>query len=257
MTDAPDPLEPGLAALLDAEREARPSDDALGRIWSQVERSVGAIGPAGSPRSSPDTGGRPSPGPRGTASWGGWHTGLLVGIAFAVGGATGAAATSLLGRPSERVVYVERHAAIAASPGNVAATAPSPAVVVAPDRSAPGQGTPDLPPPAPKAATTHAASVSAAASSLPAERAILDEARTALAQNDGARAIALADEHSRRFAHPQLREEREAIAIQAMVIEGRYDEARERAKQFRAGSPDSLFLPAVDASLASIRDANP
>ena len=34
MTDAPDPLEPALAALLDAERDARPSDATLGRIWS-------------------------------------------------------------------------------------------------------------------------------------------------------------------------------------------------------------------------------
>jgi hypothetical protein len=265
MTDAPDPLDPELAALLDAEREARPSDDALGRIWSQVERSVGAIGPAANPRTSPGTaaehspgiGARPSLGPRGIASWGASHTGLLVAIAFAVGGAAGAAATSLLGRPAERVVYVERPAAVVASPGNVAATARPPVPVAAPDRGAPGQGTPDLAPPAPRTSATHAVSVSAAASSLPAERAILDDARTALAQNDGARAIALADEHARRFAHPQLREEREAIAIQAMVIDGRYDEARERAKQFRAASPDSLFLPAVDASLASIRDANP
>lgn len=257
MTDAPDPLEPALAALLDAERDARPSDATLGRIWSQVERSVGAIGPATSPRPSPGSGERPSPGPRGTAGWGRSHTGLLVGIALAVGGATGAAATSLLGRPTERIVYVERPAAVAASPDNVAATARSPVPVATPGRSTPGEGTPDLAPPAPRASATHAASVSAAASSLPAERAILDEARTALAQNDGARAIALTGEHARRFAHPQLREEREAIAIQAMVIEGRYDEARERAKQFRAASPDSLFLPAVDASLASIRDANP
>ena len=263
MTDAPDPLEPDLAALLDAEREARPSDDALGRIWSKVERSVGAIGPAASPRPSTGSGGRPSPGPDGTAGWGGSHTGLLVGIAFAVGGATGAAATSLLGRPTERVVYIERPAAVAASPDHVAATARSPVPVAAPDRSAPAQGTPDLAAPPPRAApATHAVSVSAAASSLPAERAILDEARTALAQDDGARAIALADEHARRFPHPQLREEREAIAIEAMVIEGRYDEARDRAKQFRAASPDSLLSscgrrePRVD-SVTRIRDEEP
>jgi hypothetical protein len=90
------------------------------------------------------------------------------------------------------------------------------------------------------------------ASSLRAERALLDRARAALAQGDGARAIALTDEHATRFTRPQLREEREAIAIQGLVLEGRYDDARERAKTFRAASPDSLFLPAVTESLGSI-----
>jgi outer membrane protein assembly factor BamD (BamD/ComL family) len=87
---------------------------------------------------------------------------------------------------------------------------------------------------------------------LSAERAILDNARTALARGDSARAVALTDEHARQFGRPSLAEEREAIAVQALVIQGRYIDARARASRFRAAYPNSLFLPAVDSSVASI-----
>jgi hypothetical protein len=81
---------------------------------------------------------------------------------------------------------------------------------------------------------------------------MIDDARAALARGEASDAIALADEHRRLFAHGQLQEERDAVAIQAMVVAGRDAEARARATQFRAAFPDSLFLPAVEASLASI-----
>ena len=84
------------------------------------------------------------------------------------------------------------------------------------------------------------------------ERALLDQARNALAQHDGPGALRLTDDHARRFARPQLGEEREAIAIQALVLSGRYVDARDRATRFEASSPDSLFRPVVEASLASI-----
>jgi outer membrane protein assembly factor BamD (BamD/ComL family) len=81
---------------------------------------------------------------------------------------------------------------------------------------------------------------------------LLDEARTALSAGNTDQALASTDMHARRFAHPQLGEEREALGIQALVGGGRYDEARARAARFRAMWPNSLFLPAVDASIASI-----
>ena len=80
----------------------------------------------------------------------------------------------------------------------------------------------------------------------------LDEARTALARSDAPRALALTDDHARRFPHAELGEEREAIAIQALVLTSRYDDARSRAARFRASSPNSVFLPAVDESIGSI-----
>ena len=49
---------------------------------------------------------------------------------------------------------------------------------------------------------------------------------------------------------PSAAEEREALAIQALVIDGQPGTARERAARFRAAWPDSLLLPAVaDESL--------
>jgi outer membrane protein assembly factor BamD (BamD/ComL family) len=88
--------------------------------------------------------------------------------------------------------------------------------------------------------------------SLAAERLLLDQARAALSAGNTDEALASTDMHARRFAHPQLGEEREALGIQALVGGGRYDEARARAARFRATWPNSLFLPAVDASIASI-----
>ncbi len=183
------------------------------------------------------------------AGWVASHAGVLVALSFGVGVAAGGAATALLRKPPERIVYVDRPAIVAPS----APAAPAPPFVPSGDVDPSPAVSARLPRvrlvPIP---SSRVIPTLAAASSLPAERLLLDDARNALSQNDGARALVLTDEHARRFAHPQLREEREAIAIQALVIERRYDEARERARQFRAASPDSLFLPAVEASLASI-----
>jgi hypothetical protein len=91
-----------------------------------------------------------------------------------------------------------------------------------------------------------------ALSSLRAEREVLDRARSALSGGDATAALALLDRHTTEFPQALLAEEREALAVQALVIGGRYDEARARAARFRAAWPGSLFLPAVEASLASI-----
>jgi hypothetical protein len=42
------------------------------------------------------------------------------------------------------------------------------------------------------------------------------------------------------------------MQVQALVAAGRYDEARVRANVFRKQTRDSLFLPMVDAAIASI-----
>jgi hypothetical protein len=87
---------------------------------------------------------------------------------------------------------------------------------------------------------------------LAAERALLEEARTAVAQGHGAEALDAVERHGR--AHPggRLSEEREALRIRALVAAGRTSEARERAARFKAAFPKSLLLPAVEASVASI-----
>jgi hypothetical protein len=83
---------------------------------------------------------------------------------------------------------------------------------------------------------------------LAAERAALDVARTALGRGDGANALAACDEHARKYPRGALAEEREAIAVQALVLEHRGDDARARAERFRKAHPRSILLPAVLAA---------
>jgi hypothetical protein len=218
------PLDPDLEALLDAERTAVPPAPALDRVWSRVARG----GPAFAPR-----GARPA------VRWLGVHPAVVTLAAFVLGGAGGATLHAALQKPSAaRIVYVDRAAAPIAS-----------AVPLAPSPAAPPI-VPSLP-----SATPHASGHAPSApgsSSLAAERALLDEARGALGSGSAGKALALLDDHARRYPHGQLGEEREALAIQALVALGRADEARARAARFRATSPNSLFMPAVDATLASI-----
>lgn len=78
------------------------------------------------------------------------------------------------------------------------------------------------------------------------ERALLDEARTALAQRHADRVLVLAEEHARTFRFGRLVQEREALAIQALVVNDQLDEARRRAALFRRLYPSSLLSPVVD-----------
>jgi hypothetical protein len=87
---------------------------------------------------------------------------------------------------------------------------------------------------------------------LAAERAPLETARTALSRGKPQAALDALGEHQRRFPFGRLGEEREALAIEALVQGGRSAEARARAARFRAKFPSSLLLPAVDAAMKQI-----
>jgi hypothetical protein len=164
-----------------------------------------------------------------------------LGAAFLAGGVAGFTAHAALRSPAAaHVVYVDRTPAPPQREPEVAGEAPPS------QAAATTQASVD---PAPRAIPRGASSTT---SSLSAERVLLDDARSALATGDAPRALGLVDAHARRFSRPQLAEEREALAVQALVALGRYDEARARAARFRAGAPNSLFLPAIEASLASI-----
>ena len=235
MSGAPvEPMDPELASLLEAERASAPPAEALDRVWTRV---AGTIVPAG------PTGGHGAGGAGGAGTGGSWLASHAVGVAvatFAVGAATGAGVVSVMQKPvPERVVYVER---------------PSPPVpVVAPVAPASAASVPPVAVPAPETPPTARATASpSASSSLSLERGVLDDARSALSSGDAARALRLSDEHLRRFPKAQLGEEREALAIQSLVALGRYDEARARAARFRATSPHSVLMPAIDATLDSI-----
>ena len=81
------------------------------------------------------------------------------------------------------------------------------------------------------------------------ESALLQRAQSALA-SDPARALALTDQHRRRFPAGALSEEREAIAIQALRGLGREPEARVRAARFETKYPNSVHRSRVQATAA-------
>jgi hypothetical protein len=166
-----------------------------------------------------------------------------VGVAALLGGAVGYLARS----PETRFVTSDVQTAPIAPPvtataaaiATPAATTPIPSIDVA-----------LLPTAAPAAPAAHARGAD-----LAAERAILDVARTALARGDGAGSLAAAQDHARKFPRGALAEEREAIAVQALVLSGDVPAARQRAERFRRAFPGSLLLPAVAAAVPS--DAAP
>jgi hypothetical protein len=114
-----------------------------------------------------------------------------------------------------------------------------------------------IPPPSASSAPSASAASSAGgavvrgADTVAEERAILDPARTALGRGDGASALDGVKRHEQKFPRGQLTEEREAIAVQALVVLHRGDEARARGGRFLAKYPNSVLAPAVKAALAT------
>jgi len=115
-----------------------------------------------------------------------------------------------------------------------------------PPSAAPAQPAP--PSAAPVQPSTRASAAERPATTLEAERALLDVARTALGRGDGAHALRATEEHARAFPHGQLAEEREAMAIQALRLLHRDEDASARLDRFRARFPASLIRPALEAS---------
>jgi hypothetical protein len=89
-------------------------------------------------------------------------------------------------------------------------------------------------------------------SDLGAERALLDRARAAFAAGDPAATLAAVNAHAKRFPNGRLEEEREALAVKALVGAGRYDEAKARAARFRTRFPASFLSLTVDEAIGTI-----
>jgi hypothetical protein len=220
-----------LSAIAEAKKLVVPHHAVRARMRARLAKALpppdgggeggdGGEGGAGGPAPSP---------PRALPSAPLW----MVAAALAVGGVAG----FLVPRaPVERVVIV--HAPPSVTPVALVPQAPS-----AP--SLPSIAMSDLPS-LPSAVAD--AAPARRGDELAAERAALDVARTALGRGDGANALTACDEHARRFPRGALAEEREAIAVQALVLEQRTADARARAERFRKTHPRSILLPAVLAA---------
>jgi hypothetical protein len=219
-------------ALFDAERRAKAPAMELDRVWNRL---------AAPPVASADLS-------KSTSTWGrGWLASHAAGVAtaaFVAGGVAGATAfAALQNPPPPRLLYVDRLVVVPSGTSSPPASPlPSPSA------------TDDEPTAAPvPRASLPSGAPSSTPSPLAAERALLDEARAKLAASDPAVALALLDDHARRFRKPQLAEEREAIAVQALVALGRDDDARARGAKFLSTAPHSLFAPVVEGALRGIQ----
>jgi hypothetical protein len=225
-----EPLSEDLVDLLGSERRAPGAPEgAKGRVAARLAlglSSVPAVAPA--PRSASTSGAG------GSRLWTRAHI-VAVSVAFVAGTVAGAAAVLWL-RPVSPPVIVS-------APTLPLAPLPEPPPVSpVPNIVSPGPVTTASSVPMPKSPSPKA---SATSSSISAEQAILDTARVALGREDGDAALAATAVHAQRFPHGQLSEEREAIAIQALVLVGRAPDARARAEQFARTYPGSALLPAV------------
>ena len=89
-------------------------------------------------------------------------------------------------------------------------------------------------------------------SGLSRERAVLDPARAALAAGEPTRALERVMRHEKEYPNGILSEEREAIAINALVRLGNYAQASKRAATFRARFPQSLLMHSVEAAVSAV-----
>ncbi|MBX3207160.1 MAG: hypothetical protein KF764_19085 [Labilithrix sp.] len=223
-----EPLEPELAELFAREQDPSPSLGASARVLGRLAVSIRLPDPAAHDGSLAVRGlSRRALG--------------LAATTFVLGAALGAGvAVAVRPVPVPSVVVVERPvssgSASVAPPIEHPPSSPS----SAPESSKSGHTPPQTGP------------RSNAPDTLGVERQLVEDARSKLASGDAQGALGRLEEHARRFPRGHLMEEREALAIQALANAGRGRDARARAATFRARWPESVYLVAIEATLASI-----
>ena len=181
---------------------------------------------------------------------------LVVAGAFAAGAAVGALVMYrvMQTRVPPEATYVITEREVPTAPEHVpqlpTPSAPATETTVAPSAHPVDSAAPVVRPrPAPGAtASSRKPSVIDAPDPATDERSLLDRARSAIEREDGAAALDATAEHARRYPSGVLVQEREAIAVRALVLLGRTEEARARVVRFRERFPDSMLLPALESN---------
>jgi hypothetical protein len=241
MSEQLPPLPDDVRALLDAAMPPAPSADFEARVFAKVSAAAGGVLPGAA--AGPVAGGAVA----------------VTKATLAVGGALLVAAGVAGGVVLGRTVWAPEPVVVAPPPAQLAPEVPpppppveppppTPALTPAPPVRAPVRPA-VAPPPRPVEVVEPAAPAGARDTGLSRERALLEVARTALARGEIASALEAVERHARDFPQGRLAEEREVLAVQALALAGRGDEASARARAFRAAFPDSLLQPAVDAAL--------
>lgn len=238
MPDEPRRLgeDPELRDAFAAARADVPDPERLARIEGLLLAKAAALGAAGGAGVAA-AGGAGASSAAGAAVKAGllWKVGVGIALVLAV---SGGATAVLLSRPASVTAV------------GLVPTSP-------PSRGDTGAPEPDLRlvPPAPPGTTVasvRAVGTGPAASGSnapkPPEMELLDAAQRALATRP-AEALAKCDELARSYPRGMMVEERERIAIEALVSLGRRSEAERRAAAFHKSFPRSSYGPRVDAIL--------
>jgi hypothetical protein len=250
-----EPLEADVLSLLRAEKPiADLEPKAKAAILASVEARIGlAPAPGGGDGGGDGAGGAGGAGAGGSAAAGAGLTGVkaiaAIVATFAIGVATGLVAAPSSkpsnpahdGRTGAQLTTASKAEPLAAPSPSTPMELPPVSVGSLPAASATGVV---------RAAKSEGPEAPApSARGLGAERSLLDVARAALARGEAAEALAAVDRHGREYPDGVLVEEREALAIKALVALGRRDEARARARRFEQRFPNGLMLRAVKGAI--------
>lgn len=234
-----EPIAPDIAELLEAER--RVDDEPAARQERVLGRLLATTAAIGG-----DT--APAPNPAGALTrFAQTKAAIAIGAAL-VGTTVGGVVGYRLGEQSTRPRAVD------IAPSAVVST-PPPVVSAPPEIPQAPSGAPSVTAAPPRPSSTVASRPRDAArgeDDLALELSLVQMARAALTRGNFAAALDATDQHARAFPAGNLAEERESIAIQALVGAGRDDDARARATRFHAKYPRSPLRPAVDAAIRAI-----
>ncbi|WP_257457845.1 hypothetical protein [Archangium lipolyticum] len=261
---------PELRELLGAASLDEPSAEQLAGLAGKLGPLLGPAGGAATAGAATGTAAPAASG--GLASVG--ATGLKLKVLVGVAGMALAGVSFQAGRDFERehprAPRVEREvSAPAPAPSATPApepvetpVAPSPETIAAPMPEpvempvAPSAKTSAVPAPRvsrPRAAGTPAPAAAGERASADEELTLLESAYQALQRGDAAEALAEADRHAERFPAGALAQEREVLAIDALVRMGRRAEAGTRAEAFRKRYPTSTHGVRIQNLLSGAR----
>jgi hypothetical protein len=248
-------------ALLQLGADIAPPRDAEARVWLALVGAIGVPGAAGAAAASPKT--KTATQTTTTTTAAKTEAGLTA-VKIAAVVVTLVTLTALLALGSYLVGAVK-----GPRPPEPIATAPAAGTPVPPAAGAPAPPPPaeDAPPPAeaaparptpgtrravrdqlrPRTAAGPWTTAPSAATRLREETTLIRDARQALRAGDAARALGLLDESRRLFPAGVLQQERERLAIEALLEDGRAAEASARAAAFLRKYPNSPHAAEIRA----------
>lgn len=254
MTDEPNPFSDDVMKALRENAQARAPGAARARVAARLTTvGAGVLAGAASAAASSLQATASAATLSGLALSKTFGLGLVLGVgtavaAYSVGSLAERASVPATSTTFAGSAVVPARAARSPMARRPAAEAPAPVTMpaeAAPVNPTPVNPTPELPR-SPRAFAPVASTAPAEVTrGLAEQQALLDNARSLLRTGDPAGALDAVARHDARFPRTMFQEEREALAIRALVALGRMAEARARTDAFARRYGGSLALPAL------------